>query len=297
MRLELSGTKARPDPISEIVLTIASDTDLNIVPYRSSYNYFEVICIGGGGGAGGGAGLWITTGGGTTYRYYPGGGGGGGYHQVRGLLKDLPDTCPVVVGDGGEAGTFSSNDLATTTAGEDGGYSSFNTTLCRASGGKGGERVTSDGGALAYNGNGGDGGVGNSITAGGGADGGDNGDYKSSDPRDRVTLPGSNGTLVDNIGKGGGGGAGGIEKTGTPGSYVGMAASDGGAGSYDSSDPMVSDPGTSMSNDGSHLEMFAGGGGGARAIRLNDLLKFYGRGGAGVSGGTDGVVIVRLTLE
>lgn len=106
---------------------------------------------------------------------FGGGGGGGGVHRIKGRLALLPTVCEVKVGRAGADGSYGehtndfrdyidANGYVTTmypplyggfTAGEDGGESSFGTTVCRASGGKSG----SHGGA---------GGIGNRGGAGGG---------------------------------------------------------------------------------------------------------------------------------
>jgi len=151
-----------------------------------------------------------------------GGGGGGGLHVVAGLLIDLPDECPVVVGQAGtnaDPGQISHpnpitpippyspgsiNDtpgvtLVAPVTGEDGGHSSFNGDTCKASGGKGGNPGAHwSGSTLMYEAKGGDGGVGNQTAAGGGAAGSATEDN------------GADGTWDGAIGEGGGGGRGGM---------------------------------------------------------------------------------------
>lgn len=64
------------------------------------YTHFEVWCIGAVGGAGG---SYLESSAFYTHgsKNYGGGGGGGGLHHVAGLLADLPDATPVVVGQAG----------------------------------------------------------------------------------------------------------------------------------------------------------------------------------------------------
>jgi len=151
-----------------------------------------------------------------------GGGGGGGLHLVSGLLVDLPDEAPVVVGQAGvdaAPGQISNPNPVTPSppytpgsvydppirtfyppaAGGDGGASSFNGETCRASGGKGGNPGAHwAGDLLMYEAKGGDGGCGGRTTAGGGGVG-----------STAETNP-SDGTWDGSIGKGGGGGRGGM---------------------------------------------------------------------------------------
>lgn len=129
------------------------------------YTNFEVWCIGAVGGRGGDN---IFP---QLYIMYGGGGGGGGFHRVVGLLADLPDSCPVIVGQAGADGQDSNlqwpmipethvfdgenvlndplvldtnPDYVPPLAGQDGGASSFNGDTCRASGGKGGAPTKPD---------------------------------------------------------------------------------------------------------------------------------------------------------
>lgn len=171
------------------------------------YTHFEVVCIGASGGRGGAS--QALSGG--VLRTYGGGGGGGGLHRVVGLLADIPDVCPVVVGQAGADGQDGNGfDLVLThvnpdppyawtpdpgfigpTDGADGGVSSFNGSTCRASGGKGGKKTrnyvrwvefqfpgtntrTYEISYFIPGGNGGQGGKGDQSTAGGGADGASN---------------------------------------------------------------------------------------------------------------------------
>jgi hypothetical protein len=136
------------------------------VPYEKAadvtdgFTHFEVWCVGAVGGHGG---LYSTSYAGDI-EISGGAGGGGGLHRVAGLLEDLPDSCPVVVGQAGEDGedfttllprelvnvdgsgdvifpvtTDPNPDYVDPPSGTDGGASSFNGTTCRASGGKRGE--------------------------------------------------------------------------------------------------------------------------------------------------------------
>ena len=171
------------------------------------YTHYEVSCIGGAGGYGGGVRRALG------YKQYSfskgGGGGGGGLHRVSGLLSDLPESCPVVIGQAGEKGIdgngaqrelvrvdadglayvpyqyYPNPEFREPQPGQDGGTSSFNGDTCQASGGKGGGaspitrpvEATWIGGTGEYysdtlpGGNGGQGGSGGRILAGGGAEG------------------------------------------------------------------------------------------------------------------------------
>lgn len=153
-----------------------------------------------------------------------GAGGGGGLHVVSGLLVDLPDACPVVVGQAGADAPIGQNAspdpmeavppffnpenqvydephelFYPPVAGGDGGASSFGGDICQASGGKGGRpsQVWVDD-TLWIDGQGGEGGSGGQSAAGGGGAGSDTED------------PGQEGTWDGTIGKGGGGGRGGL---------------------------------------------------------------------------------------
>jgi hypothetical protein len=164
-----------------------------------------------------------------------GAGGGGGLHVVSGLLSDLPDASPVVVGQTGAdavlgqlikpvvvhtsyadtpgasvEGAYDVYDLphlsfSPPMAGGDGGTSSFNGTLCQASGGKGGQGCAKwVGNLLMITGYGGDGGSGGRSAPGGGGAG------------SLTDSNGSDGTWDGSIGKGGGGGRGGIPRPEAP---------------------------------------------------------------------------------
>lgn len=284
MRFELAGSLVRPDPL---VLSYLANATFNTQDFIDlGYTHFEVICIGAGGGMGGGINTANT---GTLIRSYGGAGGGGGYHRVRGLLSALPTTCPVVVGLSGSLGTEHGSTPSFTTDGTDGGYSTFNTTTCRASGGKGGKRVQSNSLTATTFANGGDGGIGNRTIAGGGAIGGVAGTPSAPGPGTPGTN-GADGTIFNDIGKGGGGGAGGV------GTYAGVtcnAATSGGRGSYNPSDTAVYGPAGAPSNDGPSgaANVVPGSASGAKASPLNGLPTVYGK------SGINGFVVVRLTTE
>src|SRR3954454_18284969 len=126
MRFELAGSLIHPDPV---VIKFSTDQAFDKLHYLElGYTHFDVICIGAGGGRGGGIDTVET---GTLIRNYGGAGGGGGFHRVQGLLDALPDSCPVVVGAAGAAGTEHASNPTLTTNGGDGGHSSFNDTTCR----------------------------------------------------------------------------------------------------------------------------------------------------------------------
>lgn len=280
MRFELAGSLVRPDPL---VLTYAGGESFVTQGYIDlGYTHFEVICIGAGGGFGGGIDTVST---GTLIRNYGGAGGGGGYHRVRGLLSALPATCPVVVGTFGTNGLDHVSDPALTTDGLDGGFSTFNSTTCRASGGKGGKRAQSNSSSIAALANGGEGGIGNRTIAGGGAVGGVAGTPTPTGPGIAGT-DGADGTIFNNIGKGGGGGAGGVALYG---SYRCLSATGGGRGSYNPGDTSVYGPGEQPRAD--YYFIVPGIASGAKAAPLNGLPTVYGKSGA------KGVVVVRLTAE
>lgn len=286
MRLELAGSLLRP---GELVLQFAANDSLNIASYiERGYTHFEVICIGGGGGRGGGI---DTDGTGTLIRNYGGEGGGGGFHQTRGLLSILPSPVAIVVGAGGALGDDHESDPNLTTDGDDGGYSSFNGTTCRASGGKGGKRAQSNSLTVTTQAHGGEGGIGNSIVAGGGGAGGVAGTPSSTGPG-ILGISGEDGFLIDDliIGQGGGGGAGGV------GSYDGVtcnAATSGGRGSYHPSDSSAYGLGSTPTDDISSgaVDIVPGIASGAKTTRLNGLATIYGR------SGDEGIVVVRFTRE
>lgn len=292
MRLELSGSLIRPDPL---LIKFESDQNFDPAPYITlGYTHFDVICIGGGGGMGGGINTQNT---GSLIRSYGGAGGGGGFHRVRGLLSALPSLCPVVVGAGGALGDEDINNPALTTDGEDGGYSSFNDTTCRASGGKGGKRVQSNSDTVTTSADGGDGGIGNRLTAGGGAAGGVAGTPSSTGPGTPGTA-GTDGTFFQNIGQGGGGGAGGVGKYGSGGTTC-NAATNGGRGSYNPGDTSVYGVGDTPGNDpdSGSVNVIPGGASGAKAAPLNGLPTIYGQSKGERLAGDSGVVIIRLTVE
>lgn len=284
MRLELSGSLIRPDPL---LLTFAANDTFTIADYTAlGYTHFDVICIGAGGGKGGGIDTANT---GTLVRNYGGAGGGGGFHRVRGILSALPATCPVVVGSPGAAGTDHSSNPALTTNGGDGGASTFNGTTCRASGGKGGKRAQSNSTTVGTVADGGDGGIGDRTIVGGGGLGGTAGVPTATGPGTPGTN-GQDGTFAQNIGKGGGGGAGGVGKYG--GTML-NAATSGGKGAYNPGDTSVYGIGevpTDDPNTGAPTTV-PGRASGAKAAPLNGLPTLYGR------SGMSGVVVIRLTAE
>lgn len=292
MRLELAGSLVRPDPI---VVKFSATVLFDPLPYIDmGYTHFDVICIGGGGGMGGGIDTANT---GTLIRSYGGAGGGGGFHRVRGLLSELPSPCPVVVGAGGILGTEHASNPASTTNGGDGGYSSFNDPMCRASGGKGGRRVQTNSVTASTLADGGDGGVGNRTIAGGGAVGGVGGTPSATGPGIPGT-PGEDGTFFQNIGEGGGGGAGGVGKYGSGGTML-NAGTFGGKGSYNPGDTSVYGPGGAPNNDpssGSPLVM-PGYASGAKAAPVNGLPIVYGQSKGTRVASDPGTVVVRLTAE
>lgn len=288
MRLELGGTLYIPEPR---VLTYPADDSFIPADWIDlGYTNFDVLCIGGGGGAGGGIDTANT---GTLVRSYGGAGGGGGAHRVKGLLSGLPSSCPIVIGLGGGKGSDHASDPAQTTNGADGGYSRFNTTTCRASGGKGGLRVQVNSLTTGTSADGGRGGSGDSITAGGGGLGGTAGIPTATGPGTPGTDA-ADGTWDGTIGYGGGGGGGGVGK------YTGVscnAATRGGRGAYNASDVSLYAPGGYPSDDVTAVadSIIPGQGGGAKASALSNVYAAYGSGGA-ASAGSDGVVVIRLTV-
>lgn len=295
MRLELSGSLIRPDPL---VLTYTADATFDTLSFIDlAYTHFEVICIGGGGGHGGGIDTDNT---GTTVRSYGGAGGGGGFHRIRGLLSALPNSCAVVVGAGGSVGVSQSGNppnLGAVTDGADGEASTFNTNTCRASGGKGGKRVQANSVTVTSQADGGEGGIGNRTVAGGGAAGGIAGVPTSTGPGTPGTS-GVDGSISNNgiVGKGGGGGAGGVGK------YDGTTcnpATSGGRGSYNPGDTSVYGPLDTPDNDvdTGAVGIIPGGASGAKAAPLNGLPTVYGRSIGFGSDGEPGIVIIRLTAE
>lgn len=274
------------------------------------YTHYEVTCIGAVGGMGGRikfSGSWS----------YGGGGGGGGLHRVDGLLADLPDICPVIVGEAGAAGR-EGNDAPVyrprinpatgllyvphiwdpnpayipPLVGSDGGASSFNGALCRASGGKGGAptpvayingdytptpgEANPDPLILYYprlpGGNGGEGGMGDSDVAGGGGMGAFS-DYVYQDMPshyDHAVLTIAEDGLWDSIvGYGGGGGRGGtfFQVSEPLVEQVLEDASSGGQGSFSYTDTSVYGPRQSKQNSSSDYmakPIVPGSGGGAK---------------------------------
>lgn len=284
MRFELSGSLIRPIPS---ILTYSADGVFNAdEKIALGYTHFEVICIGGGGGRGGGINTGST---GTQIRSYGGEGGGGGYHRVRGLLSALPAVSDIIVGSGGLNGLDQISDPNLTTDGDDGGFSSFNGTTCRASGGKGGSRVQTNSSIGATEANGGDGGIGNRTIAGGGAEGGIAGVPTALGPGTPGTN-GADGTIFNNIGKGGGGGAGGV---GLWGGITCNAATSGGRGSYNPGDTAVYGPGYPPGDDilSAILDIVPGIASGAKAAPLNGLPVIWGQ------SGKSGIVVIRLSAE
>jgi hypothetical protein len=286
MRLELAGSQVIPDPL--VLSYLANATFVPKTYLDLGYTNFDVICIGGGGGAGGGI---DTNNTGTLIRSYGGAGGGGGLHRVKGQLKYLSASCPIVVGTGGFAGANHASNPALVTRGGSGGTSSFNGNTCQASGGQGGGPVITNSLTVDPQGWGGDGGIGNRGAAGGGAQGG-----KTATPSS-TNVPqgpdGIDGTYVNGIGKGGGGGGGGMCKyDGT----VYLLASAGGRGSYNLTDTSVFGPGASEGN-GLASSIVGGAASGAKATPLNGLPTVYGQSQTGLLPGLPGIVVVRLTAE
>lgn len=370
MRVELKGLgfpnspEALPDPHTDGDLPpqrlLLSPGDFLKADYVSlGFTNFEVWCIGGAGGHGGDG----YTGEGWSYTLVPkagggfithwrdpapqgrvpwgGAGGGGGMHHVAGLLSDLPDATPVVVGAAGvdavdgvlyistiapqsdgnhliiltepivvqpsdvmftQASDVNDPGAITTIdkprAGGDGGASTFNGALCRASGGKGGGptsmvNVSSTVFQPQYSGGvGGDGGTGDRTAAGGGAAGSlsQASSTEGFDVRNPTDLPaganGSDGTWDGVIGQGGGGGRGGLHIDENPNQTgnqeVNGLGSSGGQGSYSFGDTSVYGPREQRD------EFKPGGGGGAKIGPLQ-----YGSHALGFN--PMGAVIIRLT--
>lgn len=237
-RVELAGlggpipTVALPDPnlddnLAPQAFLLTTGNFLKADWVGLGYTHYEVLCIGaaGGNGSDGCVGLtwpyyysgYDSAGRLIQHWYDPffenpqifgGGGGGGGLHRVSGLLADLPDVTPVVVGVAGAQGPrgdvrhkdpympsppyspgaiwdLPHNMVGPPVVGQDGGASSFG-SVCVASGGKGGRPATvwdpslpSSGynfpgevGAAKPDGNGAQGGTGGTAVAGGGGAGG-----------------------------------------------------------------------------------------------------------------------------
>lgn len=290
MRLELSGSLILPDPL---VINFTASQNFDPIQYiNKGYTNFDVICIGGGGGMGGGIDTANT---GTTIRSYGGAGGGGGIHRVLGLLSGLPTACPVVVGAGGAMGIESSFDPSQTTNGGDGGSSSFNSTMCRASGGVGGRRVITNSLTTPTDADGGAGGLGGRTTVGGGAAGGVAGTPTATGPGTPGTS-GLDGSWNGLIGSGGGGGAGGVGKYGSGGTTC-NAATNGGRGAYHTNDLSAYAPGDTPDPDpaSGSLNVIPGGAGGAKASLVTGLPYIYGSSKGKPLAGDRGIVVVRLT--
>jgi hypothetical protein len=290
MRLSLAGSLIRPDPL---VLRFDANVTFDTLKYiELGFTHFEVICIGGGGGMGGGVDTANT---GSLIRSYGGAGGGGGFHQVRGLLSALPDTCPIVVGQGGALGTEHVSNPALTTDGGNGGASTFNNNTCRASGGEGGKRVQTNSDSAATLADGGDGGAGNRTVVGGGGIGGVAGTPAPTGPG-IIGSAGADGTFINNVGKGGGGGAGGVGKYG---GITCNVATAGGRGAYNPGDYSVYGPGDLPNDDPATGAIYTlpGGASGAKASPLNGLPTLFGRSKGERLPGDPGVVIIRLTVE
>lgn len=281
MRLELAGSLVHPDPL---VLSYNASQNFDTAHYINlGFTHFEVICIGAGGGTGGGIDPAVSGG----VRCCGGAGGGGGFHRVRGLLAAIPALCPIEVGVGGAVGASSASDPAQTTDGGDGGHSTFNAGTCRASGGEGGKRVQAHSNAAPTYANGGAGGAGARTTAGGGAAGGVCGTPSATGPG-APSWAGADGTFFNNIGKGGGGGAGGVITYDGP---LNLAGTAGGRGSYNPGDTSVYGPGGHPSGDR------PGGASGAKAAPLSGLPTVYGQSRGDVLPGNPGIVVIRLTAE
>lgn len=285
MRFELAGTIQETKPGFEI---FDSNQDFDTLAYIDmGYVNFDVICIGAGGGRGGGIDTANT---GTLVKNYGGEGGGGGFQRVKGVLADLPDSCPIVVGAAGADGNDHNSNPASTTDGGDGGYSSFNGDTCRASGGKGGKRAQSNSTTVATAANGGQGGIGNRTVAGGGAEGGTAGVPTATGPGTPGT-DGEDGPIGNNIGQGGGGGAGGVGLYSS--AVTCVAGTYGGRGSYNPDDILVAGPGEDPYLDplSGAADIVPGRASGANASPLSGLPYIYGQ------SGEPGAVIIRLTAE
>lgn len=165
--------------------------------------------------------------------------------------------------------------------GGDGGSSSFG-DICLASGGKGGgSAITWPGGVKTATSYGGAGGIGDELVAGGGASGSTS-----------FASMGQDGTWNGVIGKGGGGGTGGGEFSGT------KFATDGGRGSYSFADTSVYGHRQLKSADGLNGRKVGyifrgGGGGGARtSFTLPGKVTRFGSHAVGYS--PKGGVIIRV---
>jgi hypothetical protein len=276
---------------SPVVMTLTDSQTIQMGDYLDAgYTNFDVICIGAGGGSGGGIDTENT---GTFARSYGGAGGGGGIHRVAGLISGLPYSVDVVVGEGGAKGTDDISNPANTTAGVDGGASTFGGTVCRASGGKGGVRVQANSLTSSSLANGGDGGIGGQTTAGGGAAGGTSGIPTSTGPGTAGTA-GTDGLWDGSIGEGGGGGGGGVGKY--TGSVTCVTATNGGRGAYNPSDLSAYANGgyPTTDPDAGSLSTVPGKGGGAKASLLNNSPTVHGSGGEN-GPGNPGIVVILIT--
>lgn len=332
MRVSLNGY-GDAIPESYFDAGLEPDTSLGIfledgVPFEKAdyvalgYTHFQAWCVGAAGGKGG-----SILGGLNLVDSLGGAGGGGGLHRVAGLLADLPDSCPVVIGQAGADGVNGSDDrwpwlfeswdpdpsYVYPTSGEDGDFSSFNDDLCRASGGKGGGPTQAppdppagtslddwDLYAALVNtarlgGVGGQGGCGDQTGAGGGGLGG-------SVVRPGFGLltytPAHDGTWDGVIGKGGGGGSGGhihMTAPGTlgPGWSELQKAGNGGNGSFSYRDTSVygsREKAHATPPIGHNEVIFPGSGGGARVNKLSR----YGSRAPGAD--PNGAVFIRLII-
>jgi hypothetical protein len=226
-RIHLNGeglpipSQALPDglageTLSPLTFTFEEDGSFDKTEWEAlGFTIFEVMCVGGAGGRASRAhyvvglgqtapALLFTTG---------GGGGGGGMHIVSGLLSELDDISPIVVGQAGAHAADSPityNDLLVDPGdpGADGGFSTFADDICMASGGKGGEVSpvqASDDPSTSRRpgGNGGDGGIGAQTAVGGGASGG-----VAEEDGSWTVSQGGQGFWDGIVGEGGGGGVG-----------------------------------------------------------------------------------------
>jgi hypothetical protein len=257
------------------------------------YTEYSVVTIGAAGGHGSDL-IWNDSpydGIGYLAIRTGGAGGGGGIQIVDGLLSALPASCPVVVGQAGaDASTITTYaNEPSAQFGANGGYSSFNGALCRASGGKGG--------AHGEQWVGGDGGYGGTLVAG---NGGKGDSYATPRPTDAERQGDWNPTLKIGTGGGGGRGAAAYLPNHTSGVDNIGQASDGGPGAfrnvvdatyaeYQALGGVVSN----MSYAGRVMPLIPGPGGGAIANPLT--LKSTPYGSKAVSSVPDGAVIIRLT--
>ena len=253
-RIELKGqggpipTIGLPDPNLSSDLPVQTLLLPHGIPFLKvdyvglGYTHFQVDCIGACGGNGG-YGTGSPTGRAYPWAVIPGGaGGGGGLHRVSGMLSDLPDACPVVVGQPGADGRNDNGDWkhlfvlnpdgtikypyqyylnpnhVSALPGDDGGYSSVNGSTCMASGGKGGLEAPQFKSHIPENthqtrgpgGDGGEGGAGGRTVAGGGAPGAWTDETVDEYGRKIYNLkPPKDGSWDGTIGQGGGGGRGG----------------------------------------------------------------------------------------